>query len=341
MPRSSRPSRRALPASSRRVRRAGLALALAGSLALSACQDLPGGVAARVNGEDISDEFLGAIVAAERDRVLGAGASSADANALLAGYQRESLSQVIVQRLLEQEAAERGIGLTAEEAEAAWQEQVDLAGGIEALRVRLDELGLTEDEARRQVARNVLIGRLQDDVRATIVVDEAEVRGVYDARAAQWDVRRISHLAVATEEEAAEALALIESGEATFEELAEERSLDTSTGPVGGGLGENPRGTFPAPFDDAAWEAEVGAVVGPVQTSFGWHLLRVDEARTIPFDEVAERIEEELRGQRFQEEYSALLTALVAESDIEVDGRFGEWDGFSGEVVPIDVFARR
>lgn len=329
MPRTSRP---------RRMRRASVAVALSGALALSACSNLPGGVVASVNGEQIEDDFLGALVAQERDRLLAAGTATQDVQQLLAGFQRDALSQVIQFMLLSQEADARGINLTQQELDDLWDEQIAIAGGEEALLARVDELGLSVEAAKRQLSQSELVARLQDDVRATVIVTDQEIRELYDLRSEQWDVASVRHLAVATQAEAEDALARIQADEATFEELAEELSIDTSTGPLGGALGESSRGTYPPEFDDAVWTATEGEVTGPVQTTFGFHLIRVDEFRNISFEEMRERLDEEIRGQRFQDEFGALVTALIAESDVEVDGRFGEWDALGGGgVVEIDL----
>ncbi len=321
----------------RRLRRASVAVALSGALALSACSSLPGGVVASVNGEEITDDFLGALVEQERGRLVASGADVDDVQGLLAGFQRDAMSQVIQFMLLSQEADARGINVTQAEADDLWDDQIALAGGEEALLARIAELGLDEEAARRQIVQNELVERLQDDVRAAVVVTDEEVRAVYEQRADQWNVATVAHIALATEEEALEVQALIASGEATFEDMADERSIDTSTGPLGGALGESSRGTYPPEFDDAVWGAAPGEVVGPIETTFGFHLILVSEFRTIAFEEMQERLDEEIRGQRFQDEFSGLVAALIAESDVEVDGRFGEWDGNGGGVVEIDL----
>ena len=62
---------------------------------------------------------------------------------------------------------------------------------------------------------------------------------------------------------------------ADFAELAKANSDDVSNASQGGDLGWNGRGAWVKPFEDAAFRAGVGEVVGPVRTQFGWHLIKV------------------------------------------------------------------
>ena len=91
---------------------------------------------------------------------------------------------------------------------------------------------------------------------------------------------------------------------ADFATLAQEHSEDTATGTKGGDLGFFSRGAMVKPFEDAAFELSVGEVSEPVETSFGLHLIRLEDrqpAQPRPLDEVREEIEEELTRQRAQE----------------------------------------
>jgi peptidyl-prolyl cis-trans isomerase D len=79
-------------------------------------------------------------------------------------------------------------------------------------------------------------------------------------------------------------------GGADFAEIAQQHSEDTETARLGGDLGFRPRGRMPAEFDAVAFELEPGAVSEPIETSFGVHLVKIEEKREgdIPVD-VAKR----------------------------------------------------
>jgi len=105
-----------------------------------------------------------------------------------------------------------------------------------------------------------------------------------------------AHILLATREAAEEALADIQGG-ADFATLARERSTDSDTAPNGGDLGWLPRGYMPPEFDDVAFALQPGEVGGPVQTIYGWHIIKVLERD--PDRPVSIRMLEALRGQAF------------------------------------------
>jgi len=84
---------------------------------------------------------------------------------------------------------------------------------------------------------------------------------------------RASHLLVKTEEEARKLYEDIKNG-MTFEETAQGVSLCPSS-VEGGDLGFFGRGMMVKPFEDAAFNMEVGEISEPVQTQFGWHLIKL------------------------------------------------------------------
>lgn len=85
---------------------------------------------------------------------------------------------------------------------------------------------------------------------------------------------RASHILVSTEEEAKNLKKGIEDGTITFEDAASEFSLCPS-GAEGGDLGYFGKGMMVAEFEKASFEGEIGKVSNPVQTQFGWHLIKV------------------------------------------------------------------
>ena len=70
----------------------------------------------------------------------------------------------------------------------------------------------------------------------------------------------------------------IENNEITFEDAAKEYSKCPS-GAQGGDLGYFSKGVMVKPFEDAAFEAEKDVVTEPVETQFGWHLIKVTDKK--------------------------------------------------------------
>jgi peptidyl-prolyl cis-trans isomerase C len=119
-----------------------------------------------------------------------------------------------------------------------------------------------------------------------------------------------SHILVASEEEAKELVTSLEGG-ADFAELAKEKSTGPS-GPRGGELGWFGKGAMVAPFEEAVLAMEVGSVSAPVETQFGWHVIKLNETRlkdAPTLDEVRGQLAEELRNKAVENHVAALTEA--------------------------------
>jgi peptidyl-prolyl cis-trans isomerase C len=82
------------------------------------------------------------------------------------------------------------------------------------------------------------------------------------------------HILVATQEEAQDIIDALNAGE-SFADQARAVSTDTGSGAQGGELGWAPVSQYVKPFGDAILGAEIGAVVGPVESEFGFHVIQV------------------------------------------------------------------
>ena len=85
---------------------------------------------------------------------------------------------------------------------------------------------------------------------------------------------RAQHILVQTKDEADKIKADIENKVITFEDAAKKYSLCPSKA-NGGDLGYFGKGMMVKEFETASFEAETGTITEPVQTQFGWHLIKV------------------------------------------------------------------
>ena len=86
------------------------------------------------------------------------------------------------------------------------------------------------------------------------------------------------HILVSTQKEALDLKTKIDNNEITFEEAAAKYSSCPS-GSRGGDLGYFPKGVMVKPFEEAAFSSEINKVTNPVQTQFGWHLIKVTDKK--------------------------------------------------------------
>lgn len=147
-------------------------------------------------------------------------------------------------------------------------------------------------------------------------VTEEDVRAAYDGDVAGFEGAQeydAAHILLESEEDALAAIAEIEAG-ADFAEVATERSTGP-TGPRGGALGWFGAGQMVPEFEAAVQTLEEGEVSAPIQTQFGWHVIRLNGTRTAP-PPTFEAAEGEIRGRLQAEAAQAYVAEVEAATEI-------------------------
>lgn len=210
-----------------------------------------------------------------------------------------------VDRLLVLQAAAKDtlISVDEQEIEASVQEEIDRRtqafGGPAQFQQALQTEGLTTASYRELLGQQIRQGQIyqaymQRRLRnaSPIVVDEAEVRRTFEEARSQIGQRprllSFSQVVIApTPSEDADSAALrearavrdsIEAG-AEFEVMAERYSDDPGSAPQGGDLDWFRRGTMVREFEDVAFGLRDGQVSDPVETEFGYHIIKVERSR--------------------------------------------------------------
>lgn len=163
--------------------------------------------------------------------------------------------------------------------------------------------------------RSLMAGEVINTIVADAVNDES-VQAAYDAAymgAEPVMEYNASHILVATEEDAVAIKARIDAGE-DFAAVATEKSTDSSAA-NGGNLGWFGPGMMVAPFEAGVLALEPGAVSDPVQTDFGWHVIKLNETRIKPAPAL-EEVRAELVAQVQQTAIQAKLDALTTAATI-------------------------
>lgn len=145
---------------------------------------------------------------------------------------------------------------------------------------------------------------------------EDELRAVYDAAFGGNEAPKTeysaSHILVKTEEEAKAIADELAKG-ADFGTLAEEKSTDNS-GPNKGDLGWFTPDMMVKPFADAVVALKAGEVSAPVESQFGWHVIKLNDSRTQAapeFDAVREQLAQQVRRDRIEAEIAKQVSAAT------------------------------
>ena len=185
----------------------------------------------------------------------------------------------------------------------------------------LEERGQTLDHFRENLREQLIIRRVAGTVFSSrINITEEEIRGAYGELyppASQYSISHIlfklaKDLSSETREikrsQAEEILGLIANG-AAFADMARSHSEDPSSAENGGSLGTFRQGELLAELEETALGLLVGEVAGPVLTSLGYHLVRLDSISTIEppnLNDVRDTIRKQLianREGKVQEEW--------------------------------------
>ena len=155
-----------------------------------------------------------------------------------------------------------------------------------------------------------------DAIMAADPVTAKDIEAAYEQRRSQYEVkeqRQASHILIAVKQGATDAdkakararaedlLAQAKKNPAGFADLARKNSDDPGSAEKGGDVGLFSRGLIAKAFEDAAFSMKPGDISGPVETEFGYHVIRLTSVvpgKTRPLSEVRSEIEKDLQKQR-------------------------------------------
>ncbi|HHY49419.1 MAG TPA: peptidylprolyl isomerase [Alphaproteobacteria bacterium] len=121
------------------------------------------------------------------------------------------------------------------------------------------------------------------------------------------------HILVGTKEDAEAIRAELATGK-PFEVLAMEKSTDPSAKQNGGDLGFFQRGQMVKPFEDAAFALQPGEVSEPIETQFGWHIIKLEEKRQSKppaLEEIEGQLQQQVMFQAFENTVGKLKEGLT------------------------------
>lgn len=166
--------------------------------------------------------------------------------------------------------------------------------------------------------QDVLSRAFMQEVAKGATVSEDAMKKEYERIKGQLGTKEYKprHILVKSEDEAKEIIAQIKKG-ASFEKIAAEKSQDTGNKSRGGELDWSVPGSYVKPFGDALVKLKKGQLTdAPVQSNFGWHVIRLDDERGLKvpsYEEVKPNLQQQLQRQAGEK----ILTDLRAKAKIE------------------------
>jgi peptidyl-prolyl cis-trans isomerase C len=196
--------------------------------------------------------------------------------------------EVIAREIFMQEAQKRGLDATPE-----YKTQIELA------------------------RQTILIRELFAEFQKTSAVTDADVQAEYDKFVAANGGKeyRARHILVETQAQADAILASLKKG-GKFEDIAKKQSKDPGSGANGGDLDWAAPGNYVKEFSDAMVALNKGQVSAPVQSQFGFHIIRLDDVREAQLPSLAD-VKPQIVQQMTQQRMAAFQQELRAKAKVE------------------------
>ena len=195
----------------------------------------------------------------------------------------------------------------------------------EAYEQALKQNNITEDQLREDIRENLPVQEVQERVTGDAEPSDKEIQNYYEKnKEAQFttpEQRCVRHILFNKDqkEKAEDVKQQLENG-GDFAKLAKENSQDPGSAENGGDLGCLGKGETVPEFEQAAFGAEQGEIVGPVKTEFGYHILQVTYVKpeqTRSLQEVESQIRSQLATQKQSEAFNKWIEEQKKERDVK------------------------
>ena len=313
-----------------------LLLSVALLLSAAACGDYFDPAAASVGDRTISfarvEKGLEEFRSTDRYKEL---AQQGDVEALERDFEQGYLAQLVRRLVLQPRAEELGIEITDQDV----SQQIDVIKqdfpSEQAFQETLKEQALDEDALRLLVRDRLVEDALRQEVTAEVTPSEEELRFFYDENLDQFRQVEVSHILVADEQLARDIARRLQAATAKeiddlFARLARRHSQDQASAPQGGDLGFVSAAQFVPEFAEAVKALQINRISDPVQTEFGFHVIRVTARRTLTFDEVRTQISAQLAGPTQDDAWNEWVRQAYADARVDINPRYGKLNPVTG-----------
>jgi foldase protein PrsA len=240
-------------------------------------------------------------------------------NALVKAGGTQTLDSMINEELVRQEGDKAGVTVTDADLEKEIATVKKSFGTEEEFQQALVTYGMTLDSLKKEMTLQVQLRKLLEP---QVKITDEDVQKYYDENLETLKTPeqvRASHILVKTKEEAETILADLKNG-GDFAAIATEKSQDPGSKDAGGDLNFFAKGVMEEPFETAAFATKVGELSSIVETSNGFHIIKVTDhkdAATPTLEEKKEEIKETLTTEQITTLSSTWLEEKKSAATIE------------------------
>ena len=261
----------------------------------------------------------------------------AEVKARKESFRKTLLDEMLSEVLIKDRADRLGLGVTPAEMEDAIKRLKSQYGieSDEGFNESLQKSGLSRPEMEARLRDTILTNKVfSRELRSREELTDRELRERYEKEKEEYRLPERARLReivvvlpdaadVATRERlkarAVEAYERAKRGD-DFAKLVTEFS-EAPTREKEGDLGEVAKGELLPALDGGVFRSDAGAVVGPIETRFGYHVLKVEQrlpSEVPSFDAVKDRLRREASEETFQRDYQSYIDRLRKEAFVEV-----------------------
>lgn len=240
---------------------------------------------------------------------------------MLAQGGEQLLNSMINEIVIDLEAKKAGVNVSSSDVDEELEAMIESYGGVDSFNEVVSYYGYNIEDMKNNISLNL---KLKGLLSPRLEISDEDVRDYFDENLENFMEKeeiRASHILVEEKELAEELFAKLQAGE-DFEELAKEHSIDGSA-QAGGDLGFFGRGAMVQEFEEAAFGLKVGEISKPVQSQFGYHIIKMvekKEAKEPVLEDFEEIIRDEIlensMNQLYEEWYHEIIDNYTIENSL-------------------------
>lgn len=288
-----------------------------------------------LTGADLEKEMQGVMM-----QIRQRGIPPEQVSQMMPRLRQQTVANLVNKSLLIQAVKAKKVTVGDDEIKKATDDILKNAPPGETLESALKQAGITMEQFKAQLTEGLSIQKLiTDETKASIEVTDADLKKFYDENPEQFkkpETASARHILIKTEEgaDAAKKEEARKKAEAVRERLVKGEDFakvcaETSDDPGSknnGGLYENfPKGQMVPPFENACFTQKIGEIGPLVETTFGFHIIKVEkrsEAGATPLAEIKDRLKSFLENQKKGDAAQKFLKTLKADAKISYSEGF-------------------
>ena len=284
---------------------------------------------ATVNGEGINQSEFDMhynLIKTNLEQQQGVAFDEAKDKELIDRIKSATYDDLIVQKIIRQEAKKQGVTVSSEEVDSVLNQFKESKNSteVDGYKKFLDTLQMTEGDLRLQIETSQLYEKLQEKTTGEIKVSDTDAQNYYNENQIMFKDPggiQIFHILVDNEQLASEIIVKLKQGD-DFAALAQQYSSDPGSKDRGGDVGPvNESTNFVPEFKQAALALQPGQLnPQPIKSDFGYHIIKAGDkkdARQLSFAEVKDSLKVQMEMEQRNKAFETYLEELRNKADIK------------------------